>query len=196
MDEAAYQREDGHLLITTPPLRTPADRDALWQAVIAGEIDTIGTDHCPFTRAQKDAYRDHFHEVPNGLPAVETRFALLYTYGVRTGWLSLPQLGRLLAGNAARLFGLDERKGSLRPGADADLLIWNPQAESTITAANQHGRADWTPYEGVPITGRLEYTLLRGQVLVEDDRFIASQPQGQLLRAPSPGRHTHDPAHS
>lgn len=182
MDGAAYQRDDGHLFITTPPLRTPADREALWQAVIAGEIDTIGTDHCPFTRAQKDAYRDRFHEVPNGLPAVETRFALLYTYGVGTGWLSLPQLGRLLAGNAARIFGLERRKGSLHPGADADLLIWDPHPQSTITAANQHGRADWTPYQNVPVTGRLAYTILRGQVLVEDGRFLPAQPQGQLLR--------------
>jgi dihydropyrimidinase len=180
LDESAYGRENGHRYITTPPLRTPADREALWQALTDGEIDTIGTDHCPFTCAQKDPSAVAFQEVPNGLSAVETRFALLYTYGALDGRLSPSQLSRLLATNAARIFRLPG-KGEVRPGADADLFIWDPEPETMITHANQHGRADWTPYDGVPVAGRLTHTLLRGRCLVENGEWVAGDPAGQLL---------------
>lgn len=186
LTEAAYQQPHGHYYIATPALRTQADCDALWAALAAGEIDAIGTDHCPFTIAQKEAWEGHFERAPNGIPAVETRFPLLYTYGVAAGRISLAQMVQLLAANPARIFGLDGHKGAIRPGLDADLVIWDPNTETTITTAQQHSRADWSPYEGWPIAGRLLYTLLRGQVLVADGAFVGDVPAGALLLANTP----------
>lgn len=183
LTEEKYEEEDGHLYITTPALRTQADAEALWQALAAGQIQSVGTDHCPFTREQKDSHAGVFHLTPNGMPGVETLFPLLYTYGVRSGRITLTQMVDLLATNPARIFGIDTRKGSIREGADADFVIWDPDGESTLTAARLHGNADWSPYEGMKIAGRLAYTILRGQVLVENERFVGKDVKGELLRA-------------
>ncbi|MDX1663262.1 MAG: dihydropyrimidinase [Candidatus Promineifilaceae bacterium] len=183
LTEDKYREEKGHYYITTPALRTEADARALWQALAEGAIDTAGTDHCPFTAEQKEHHGGAFHLTPNGMPGVETLFPLLYTYGVAEGRISLKQMLDVLAENPARIFGIDHRKGSIRPGADADFVIWNPEAETVVTAPNLHGRADWSPFEGMRIAGRLEYTILRGEVLVEGDRFVGENVQGRLLRA-------------
>jgi len=183
LTEEKYEGKEGHLYITTPALRTEADVKALWQALAAGQINSVGTDHCPFTREQKDRHEGVFHLTPNGMPGVETLFPLLYTYGVRAGRISLAQMVDLLAANPARIFGIAGRKGSIREGGDADFAIWDPEGESTLTADILHGNADWSPYEGMKIAGRLAYTILRGQVLVEGDRFVGQGVKGDLLRA-------------
>jgi dihydropyrimidinase len=150
----------------------------LWQALADDQIDVVATDHCPFTSQQKDAGRDGFHLTPNGLPGVETLFPLLYTYGVKTGRITLQQLLRLLAENPARIFRLSDRKGALRIGADADLVIWDPNTERIISASRLHGNADWSPYEGMAIAGKLQYTILRGQILVQGDEFVGQEVRG------------------
>lgn len=183
LTEAKYEEEEGHLYITTPALRTEADAAALWEALAAGQLNSVGTDHCPFTREQKDSHEGVFYLTPNGMPGVETLFPLLYTYGVRAGRITLAQMVDFLAANPARIFGIDKHKGSIREGADADFVIWDPDEESTLTAATLHGNADWSPYEGMKIAGRLAHTILRGQVLVEGDRFVGETAKGQLLRA-------------
>ena len=180
LNEESYRRENGHRWITTPPLRTKLDTEALWEGLAADQIDVVGTDHCPFTIQQKEAGRDAFHLTPNGLPGVETLFPLMFTYGIKTGRISLQQLLRVLAENPARIFGLSNHKGALRVGADADLVIWNPEGEQTITARGLHGRADWSPYEGMTVAGKLEYTILRGRILVEGDEFLGNAVQGKL----------------
>lgn len=183
LDESRYEAQNGHYYITTPALRTRADGEALWEALAAGEIDVVGTDHCPFTREQKESAGGVFHLTPNGMPGVETLFPLLYTYGVAAGRISMSRLVRVLAENPARIFGIDHRKGALATGRDADIVIWNPEAETTIAAPRQHGAADWSPYEGMHIAGRLAYTILRGQVLVEGESFAGEEVSGELLRA-------------
>lgn len=183
LTEEKYREEKGHYFITTPALRTADDADALWQALAAGHLDTVGTDHCPFTVEQKNRHRGLFYLTPNGMPGVETLFPLLYTYGVRADRISLRQMVQLLAENPARIFGIDDRKGAIRVGADADLVVWDPDAEETISAATLHGAADWSPFEGLRIAGRLLYTILRGQLLVDNGQFSGAGATGRLLRS-------------
>lgn len=187
LTEREYSQPDGHYFITTPALRTKADGEALWQALRDGEIDTVGTDHCPFTSAQKNAGAGQFHRTPNGLPGVETLFPLLYTHGVQQGRLRMERLVNILAKNAAHIFGLAHRKGEIRVGADADLVIWNPNVETEISAKNMHGKADWSPYEGLRVAGQLEYTIVRGRILAENGKFY-DNVKGELLLSEASGK--------
>ena len=182
LDESKYEQPNGHYFITTPPLRTREDAEALWQALRDGHSDTVGTDHCPFTRAQKEFGGGEFHRTPNGLPGVETLLPLLYTYGVAEGRIALQRMVQVLAKRTAEIFGLADRKGDIHVGADADLLIWNPNEETAVAAEQLHGHADWSPYEGMRIAGRVEYTILRGQVLVEQGEWVGERGRGALLR--------------
>lgn len=167
-DQSVYEREDGYRYIAAPPFRSKKDSDYLWQALQKGEIDVVGTDHCPFTLEQKEMGGRQFHLTPNGLPGVETLFALLYSEGVRKKRLSMERLVSLIAEEPARLFGLFPQKGILMEGADADLVIFNPDAEETISAAKLHSATDWTPYEGFESKGKIESVMLRGQWLLRD----------------------------
>lgn len=179
--EEKYLQESGHYFITTPPLRTKEDSEALWQALADGHIDVVATDHCPFTIAQKNAGNGKFHLTPNGIPGVETLFPLLYTYGVEQGRISLARLLELLAKNPARIFGLSHRKGEISVGADADLVIWDPKKESVISSEKLNGNADWSPFERMTISGKLEYTIAQGNLLVEGEVFKDDSIFGELL---------------
>lgn len=181
LNEEKYLKENGHYYITTPPLRTREDSQALWQALADAHIDVVATDHCPFTIAQKNAGNGKFHLTPNGIRGVETLFPLLYSYGVKQGRISLQRLLQVLGKNPARIFGISHRKGEIREGADADLVIWNPDLETKILANKLHGNADWSPYEGMPISGELEYTIEQGSILVEGENFIGESRFGELL---------------
>ncbi|MCG8607405.1 dihydropyrimidinase [bacterium] len=180
LTEDVFAVENGHRWITTPPMRTRRDVEALWQAVGEDLIDVVATDHCPFTIRQKDDGKNAFHLTPNGLPGVETLFPLLYTYGVDERRISMQQLVKILAGNPARLCGLYPKKGCLDIGADADLVIWDPDVEQAISSENLHGNADWSPYSDMVIAGKLAYTILRGQVLVQDNEFLGREILGEL----------------
>lgn len=180
LNEEYYQKRDGHFYITTPPLRTNEDSEALWQGLGQGLIDVVATDHCPFTVQQKNRGDQAFYRVPNGLPGVETLFPILYTYGVSHGRITLEQMVGLLAKNPAQIFGLLPRKGTIRIGADADLVIWDPKVEQEIATNKLHGNANWSPYEGSTITGKLDYTILRGQILVKDNHFLGETIFGEL----------------
>lgn len=175
-----FSEKNGHYMITTPPLRSEDDSEALWQALAEGHIDVVATDHCPFTAAQKDSGHLKFHLTPNGLPGVETLFPLLYTLGVADNRISVEQLVNVLAEKPAEIFGLYPKKGTIQIGSDADLVIWDPNGEFEITAEKMHGNADWSPYEGIKIRGRLNYTILRGQILVENGHFIGQDICGEL----------------
>ncbi|MCH7677882.1 dihydropyrimidinase [candidate division KSB1 bacterium] len=180
LSEEYYEKENGHYWITTPSLRSKEDSEALWQALADDVIDVVATDHCPFTIAQKEEGSKRFHLTPNGLAGVETLFPLLYTYGVVAGRITLEQMVRLLAKNPAEIFGLSS-KGSIRLGADADLVIWDSAAENVFHAEKLHGNSDWSAYEGMPISGNLETTILRGQTVVEDGIFVGQKIFGNLL---------------
>ena len=164
-DEVMHTR--GPLGKIGPPLRADGEHDALWRAVSDGVIETISSDHAPYLEATKHEDENIF-DVPFGMPSVETLLPLAYSEGVAKGRISLPRMVKALSENPARRFGLYPRKGSLEQGADADVVILDPEARWTVKAAELHTEADFTPYEGWTLQGKIETVLLRGEVLVED----------------------------
>jgi len=180
LDDSRFTGPDGAQYLLAPPLRSARDRKALLAAVAAGDIDVVATDHCPFRRAQKDLPGAPFTCIPNGLPGVETRLPLLHTLGVVPGVLSLERLVELTATQPARIHGLAPRKGALRPGADADLVLFDPNAEWRLAAGGLHMNTDFSPYEGTVVRGRVRTVILRGRVVVEDLE-LRGGPEGRFL---------------
>ncbi len=170
LDDSLYSPPDfaGAKYVCAPPLRKKSDIEALWMAVENGEIQTVSTDHCSFTLAQKDAGRDDFTKIPGGMPGVETRGVLLYTYGVAAGRISAERMVELLSEAPAKLYGAFPRKGQLSVGADADIVVYDPSGESVITAADQLANVDYAPYEGYRIAGHIAQVWLRGEKAVEN----------------------------
>ena len=171
LDESRYHLEgfEGAKYVMSPPLRSPADREALRAAVLSGEIDTISTDHCSYRFSdQKALGRDDFTKIPNGAPGIEHRPALIYTSFVASGLMTEAQMCRLLSENQAKLFGMWPRKGQLAKGADADITVWDPQARWVIRAEAQHQNVDYTPYEGFEAAGRARAVYVGGQLAAKD----------------------------
>jgi dihydropyrimidinase len=167
--------------VCTPPLRRMADNEALWLGLQRHELQVVSTDHAPFNYAgQKELGRQDFTKIPNGLPGVEHRVMLMYE-GVRTGKLSLQHFVDLVATMPAKLFGLFPRKGTVAPGSDADLVIFDPDKTMTISAATQHQRVDYTPYEGMEVQGVPDTVLLHGRVIVRDGEYVGGKGGGQYL---------------
>jgi len=143
----------------------------------------ISTDHCAFRwDTQKTLGKDDFAKIPNGAPGLEDRLKMIHEFGVRAGRISLNRMVELLATNPAKLFGLYPRKGTIAVGSDADLVVFDPEQEATISAANHHSKVDYTLYEGTVVTGAPELVLLRGHVLVENDELVASPGIAQFVR--------------
>lgn len=171
LDESRYHLEgfEGAKYVMSPPLRSPADREALRAAVLDGEIDTISTDHCSYRFSdQKTLGRDDFTKIPNGAPGIEHRPALIYTSFVASGLMTAAQMSRLLSENPAKLFGMWPRKGQLAQGADADIAVWDPRARWVIRAEAQHQNVDYTPYEGFEAAGRARAVYVGGQLAAKD----------------------------
>jgi len=183
LDDRVYQRPaDGHRFICSPPIRSPADGEALWEGIADGVISIIGTDHCAFTAGQKDGGRGNFVSVPNGLPGVETRLPLLFSEGVAKGRISIADLVRITSLNPARVHGLYPRKGSLGPGSDADIVLVDPKARWTLLADKLHMAVDWSPYEGLELQGAPVMTIARGKVVVEQGEFVGAEGWGRFVR--------------
>ncbi len=163
---------EGARYVCAPPLRKPADQAALWRGLAAGEIQTVNTDHCSFTLAQKDMGRGDFTKIPGGLPGVETRLALLYTYGVAAGRITKEKLVEVLSANNAKLYGLWGRKGAVREGFDADLVLYDPKGEHALHAADLVTNVDYNPYEGFPLNGSIRQVWLRGRLAVENGEIL------------------------
>ena len=174
LDDSRYELPDfeGAKYVCAPPLRKPADEERLWKALADGQIQTISTDHCSFTLAQKDAGRGDFTKIPGGMPGVETRGELIYTYGVAEGRITKEQMAKLLSENPAKLYGAYPRKGVIAEGSDADIVIYNPEGEKTLTAEGQLVNVDYNPYEGFRIAGGIEKVLLRGKIAVENGKVL------------------------
>ena len=175
LDERSYRLPgfESAKFVLSPPLRAQENCAALWDALEAGEIDTIGTDHCSFRfHGAKELGREDFSKIPNGIPGVEHRPSLMYTYGVAAGRITAVDMARLLAENPARLFGMYPQKGVLAVGSDADLVIFDPNDTGRITAETQYQNVDYTPYEGMALRGRVDTVLLGGEVAVEGGRVL------------------------
>ncbi len=172
--------------VLSPPLRSPEDQAALWAGLEAGEIDTIGTDHCSFHfHGVKELGREDFSQIPNGIPGVEHRPVLLYTAGVAAGRITVCRMMMLLSEQPAKLFGMYPRKGALTVGSDADIVIFDPGVRGRITAADQCQAVDYTPYEGFETRGRVEAVLLSGEVAVEGGQVVKTGRGRFVRRGPS-----------
>ncbi len=180
LDNRVYEGSEPWRYILQPPLREPGEPAELWQRVSRGLVDMIITDHCDYTRQQKLA-ADDFTQTPGGLPGMETLLPLVATYGVERGYIDWPDVARMLAQNPAQIYGLWPRKGALLPGADADIVLYDPNADGTITAKALHTLAGYTPYEGMPVKGRVVSVLRRGEFLVRDGKFVGKKGRGSYI---------------
>lgn len=175
---------EGAKWVLSPPLREKSDQAALWAALADGRIDTLGTDHCPFDfKGQKELGRGDFTKIPNGIGGVEERVALAYTAGVVGGKISLERFVEVAAENPAKIFGLWGRKGTIAPGFDADLVVWDPNARRTISQKTQSLAVDYNPYEGFEVRGAPEVVTVRGEIMVRDGKFVG--PEGRGRRVPA-----------
>ena len=184
LDEHVYFNPDyssAARYVCAPPLRAKEEQDHLWKALRRGEIQTISTDHCSFTLAQKDMGREDFTKIPGGLPGVETRGELIYSYGVAKRRISAARMCRCLSENPARLYGLFPRKGVLRPGSDADIVVYDPDLSHVIRADDCVANVDYNPYEGFVTVGGIRQVWLRGELSVSEGQVLAETPAGRYM---------------
>jgi dihydropyrimidinase len=184
LTDSEYERAgfEGAKFVCSPPLRKSADQTTLWNALSRGDLKTIGTDHCPFMfHGQKDLGLDLFTKIPGGIPGIESRLALMYSYGVTAGRISINQWVDLCCTAPAQSFGIYPQKGNLSEGADADLVIFDPQKKVTIANSRLHENIDYSPYEGMKLTGYPEMTISQGNVIVRDDVYIGQKQSGRFL---------------
>ena len=173
---------EGMKHVMSPPLRERRNQNVLWNALATGAIDTVGTDHCPFDCEQKLLGKDAFTQIPNGIPGIEDRVNLLYTYGVARGRLDVHRFVDAASTRPAKLFGLFPRKGTIAVGADVDLVVFDPAYRGVVSAGTHSMNNDYSGFEGMAIEGRPSAVTVRGKVQVKDGQFIGDRTRGQLLR--------------
>jgi dihydropyrimidinase len=175
---------EGAKYVCSPPLRDKSQQEQLWNAITDGTLQTIGTDHCSFDfKNQKHLGRYDFSKIPNGGNGIEHWIPLLYTYGVKAGKITINRFIELISTNPAKFMGLYPRKGTIAVGSDADLVLFDPNAEQTITAASHLQGSDYNFYEGCQVQGAARHVLLRGEVIVKNGIYVGSLSQGQFLHA-------------
>lgn len=173
---------EGMKHVMSPPLRDKYNQAALWTALAAGSIDTVGTDHCPFDTEQKLLGKDSFLNIPNGIPGIEDRVNLLYTQGVKRGRLDLSRFVDAASTRAAKLFGLFPRKGTIAVDSDADIVVYDTAYRGTLSAKTHHTNNDYHGFEGMEIEGRPSAVTVRGKVQVRDGKFVGERGRGKLLK--------------
>lgn len=184
LDESLYYQEDfsdAARYVCAPPLREKKEADVLWKALRRGEIQTVSTDHCSFTLEQKALGREDFTKIPGGLPGVETRGELMWSLGVARRKLSVAQMCRVLSENPAKLYGLFPRKGTLQPGSDADIVVYDPSGGHVIRSEDCVSAAGYSPYEGFATDGGIRQVWLRGRLAVESGNVLETDPRGKYL---------------
>ncbi len=183
LDDIAEPNFEGAKYVYSPPVRDKSNWDVLWNAVRTDSLSVISTDHCAFLwDGQKTLGRDDFSKIPNGGPGLEDRLMMIHHFGVNEGRITLNRMVELLSTNAAKLFGMYPRKGTIAPGSDADIVIFDPKKQHTISAKTHHSKADYNLYEGTTVTGAPEIVLLRGNVLVENGELVASPGIGRFVK--------------
>ena len=174
---------EGAKYVMTPPLREKWNQDELWKGLRTDDLQVISTDHCPFCmKEQKELGRDDFSKIPNGAPGVEHRMSLIYDGGVVQNRVSLNRFVELTSTAAAKMFGLFPRKGTIAVGSDADIVVFDPEREQTISAATHHMNVDYSAYEGRRVRGVVETVLSRGRVVVEGGEFKGRAGDGRFLK--------------
>ena len=182
LDASLYKRKDGAKWVMSPPLREKKDQVALWSGLNQGLVQVVGTDHCRFTLKQKAMGKKDFSKIPNGHPAIEHRMELLFSSGVKTGKISLNKYVEVTSTNAAKIFGMYPKKGTIAIGADADLVIFNPNKKHTLSVKTHHMNVDYSGYEGMKLTGKTETVLMRGQVAIEKNKCLLKPGYGKFVK--------------
>lgn len=167
--------------VLSPPLRKLNDIKALWSAINKKSIQTIGTDHCPFMMKQKNIGENDFRIIPNGAGGVEHRLTLLFTYGVKSNKITLNEFVNITSTNAAKIFGLYPQKGEIAVGSDADLLVWNPNQNNTISVKSHHQNCDSNIYEGIKSIDAPQYIIRNGEIIIKDGTLIQKKSKGHFL---------------
>jgi dihydropyrimidinase len=174
---------DGAKYVMSPPLRARETQKQLWRGLAYNDLQVISTDHCPFCmKEQKELGRDDFSKIPNGAPGIETRMSLVFDGGVRTGRISLNRFVELTSTSPAKIFGLFPRKGTIAPGSDADIVIFDPAKTQRLAAATLHMNVDYNPYEGREVTGVTETVLSRGRIVIDNGTFTGKAGSGSFLK--------------
>ena len=185
LDVSELERPDfeGAKYVWSPPLREKWHQDVLWSALKNGILHTVGSDHCPFNFAgQKELGRGDFSKIPNGGPIIEDRMTLLFSEGVCKGRISLNQFVDVTSTKAAKLFGLFPQKGTIAVGSDADIVLFNPEAERTISAKTHHMNVDYNPFEGMQVKGEVVSVLSRGRFVIRNKEFVGQAGAGRYLK--------------
>ena len=185
---------EGAKFICSPPVRQPKDADVLWKSLANHTLQAVSTDHCPFwfeggvngRTPGKELGKASFDKIPNGMPGIEDRMAVIWHHGVNSGRISANRFVEITSTNPAKIFGLAPRKGAIVVGADADIVIWDAQREHTISATTHHMNTDYNCYEGMTVRGWAEKVLLRGKLIVDGEQWLGQQGSGQFLK-----RHAH-----
>ncbi len=183
LDDSVYDRAgvEGALPVCAPPIRPKGEQSKMWRALADNNLQIVTTDHCPFTREEKASGLGNFSTIPGGVPAIESRFNLLYSYGVRAGHFSENRWVDMACTTPAKLAGFTH-KGYIAVGFDADLVIFDPQKTMTISPQTLHEKAGWTPYEGIEVTGMPAVTISRGEILVDNGEFLGRAGRGQFVK--------------
>jgi len=188
IEEMERPNFEGAKYVFTPPLREKHNLPKLWEGLKHDHLQVVSTDHCPFCFAdQKALGKDDFTKIPNGGPGIENRLQLIHHYGVNQGKLSLNRFVELVATSPARIFGMYPKKGTIAPGSDADIVVWDPEAELTISAQTHHMRVDYSMFEGFKVKGNARQVISRGEVVVEGGKFLGKPGRGKYLRRAARG---------
>jgi dihydropyrimidinase len=179
-----YEEPDfnGAKYVMSPPLRAKEKQDQLWRGLAFNDLQCVSTDHCPFCMKEKRLGENDFSKIPNGAPGIETRMSLVYDGGVRAGRISLNRFVELTSTSPAKIFGLFPRKGTIAPGSDADIVVFDPNRTTTLSAKTLHMNVDYNPYEGRQVTGAADTVLSRGRVVIEYGAFVGKPGSGNFLK--------------
>lgn len=187
LDKSLYESPDfeGSKWVMSPPLRSLKDREALWNSINQNIVEVVATDHCPFCMDQKRMGKKDFSKIPNGIPGIEHRIELLYSEGVLKNKISLNKFVELTSTTAAKIFGIFPKKGTIAPGSDADIIVFDPNVTHTISAKTHHMNCDYSAFEGWKVNGKCKTVLLRGNIAIEDGKVHIKKGWGKYLyRAP------------
>ncbi|MGD9570020.1 MAG: dihydropyrimidinase [Sedimentibacter sp.] len=186
LTEEVYNRIDAQNFVCSPPMRSQVDCDELWHMIKDGLCDTINSDHSAYDTKQKNQYKDYFPRIPNGLPGIETRGNIMFSEGVMKGRMTENQFVQLLSTNDSKLMGLYPRKGIISIGADADIILLDPDAKYIMKATDLHMSTDYTPFEGFELTGKVTHTIIRGNVIINDSQYVNKNFRGNFIKRHSP----------
>ena len=183
LDASLYEKDfDGAKWVMSPPLRETKDQQSLWSGISQGIVNVVGTDHCPFMWEQKKMGEKDFSKIPNGHPGIEHRMELLFSEGVNKGKISLNKYVEITSTNAAKIFGMFPKKGTISVGADADIIIFNPDEDDVLSAATHHMHVDYSAYEGWGVKGKVKQVLLRGKLAIDNGECKVEKGYGQFVK--------------